>query len=114
MGFLDWIEQRKQKAQLKAFASKYGHDSIGSRGSATRHFQKIKSPDSEKPNTVPRPEILGNQHAKCRLDHLMAGRQKETGRVAQSASPGNAASEKTAPKKALPKRESAKGHDVPI
>jgi len=58
MGLLDWIKQRKQMNEMKALASKYGHDAIGANGSAARHYQKLKGPEpgAEKPKTLPRPK----------------------------------------------------------
>jgi hypothetical protein len=41
MAFFDWIKRRKESAELRAIASKYGHDAIGSPGASMRHYQKL-------------------------------------------------------------------------
>jgi len=61
MAFLDWIKQRKERAELKALAGKYGHDAIGTPGAAFRHFEKLMdlrketSGERGKPKATPRP-----------------------------------------------------------
>jgi hypothetical protein len=63
MAFLDWIKQRKESAEIRALARKYGHDSIGTVGSAFRHYEKLMKlrneaggkPKPSDPKARPRP-----------------------------------------------------------
>jgi hypothetical protein len=62
MGFLDWLKQRKEIAELKALSEKYGHDVIGSPGAGIRHWERLvkqrdgasQQPEKSSPKTKPR------------------------------------------------------------
>lgn len=60
MAFLDWIKRRKESAEIKALATKYAHDIIGTPGASLRHFEKLMESRNEtgrksaKPKTMPR------------------------------------------------------------
>ena len=64
MGFLDWMKQRREGAELKALSAKYGHEAIGSAGAGIRHYGKLvglrneagRKPESKGQDTRPRPK----------------------------------------------------------